>query len=99
MAVKALNLFDNLQERLDSAFIELLLVPARSVEATKLLEDLVVVRRLGFRSGIDLSLQKALDDLPVLISKESKVRDGTLVRGDRVSLHPASIWGTEQRHP
>lgn len=96
VTISGLNLFDKLQEWLDSAFIELLLVHARSVEAAKLVEDLLVVGRLGFRSGFDISLQEALDDLSVLVSEESKVPDGTLVRGDGMVLQPTSVWGTEQ---
>lgn len=93
-----MDLFDNLQEWLDSTSIELLLVHARSIKVAKLLEDLVVVRRFRLRSGFNPPFQEAFDDLPVLLSKETKVCDGTLIRGDRVSLRPASICGTEQGH-
>lgn len=96
VTVDILNLFDELQEWLDSAFVKLFLVHARSVEAAKLVKDLLVVGRLGVRSGFDVPLQETFDDLSVFISKEGKVPNGTLVGWDGMVLQPTSVWGTEQ---
>lgn len=95
VSIKALDLLDDLQEWLDSALVELLLVHARTIEIAKFLEDLVIGGGLSVHSRTSVSLQKAFDDMPILISEEGKVPDRALVGGDGMSLRPASIWRTE----